>query len=451
VAALGAIALAVLGTFAWLRSGQTPRRAVVALLLVLMLATGTVALFGLALADTSFPLSAPLAVLSDSSMGYYTQALQLSATRDAFSYHLARVGSRDLPARIRTHPPGPMLFCYFLHESLHRMPRLLQRIEATLATRYNLKVAELHRVAVKLSRVPISRQDALIAVPVAFILTGLPALIVLPAYGIGAVVFDRRVGLILALLAVSLPSLLHFAPSIDGIGAVLALGFIWLWLVTLRRGGSWLYVASALGAGIMLLWSFGFAILLVLALFVALPVWGQVWPDQLSRHLRGVGWGIVAFGVVHHALYMWSGYNVLSALPASLAAHRQILAGVGRTYWAWLPMNLYDFLLFMGPALAVASLAATRRGLATCRWPAMPQGLVIGLVIVVALLLISGSTRAEAGRIWLFLMPLAALPAADYLAQLSGTRLVWLGGGLLLLQVLFVIVLHATLVPVAPV
>ncbi len=448
--AVGAIAVAGVTTFGWLRRDGVPSRATAVLLVLLLLAAGTAALFGLALDDPGFLLSGPLALISDSSMGYYTQALQLSAPRDAFSYHLARTVNTNLPDRVRTHPPGPIVFFYFLHRSLQRAPQLLTRVETTLAGKYGLTAAKLHEVASKLSAVPLSRQDALVAVPLALVMTGLAVLIVLPAYGIGATALDRRSGLILALLAVTLPSLLHFAPSIDGIGAVLALSFVWLWLVTLCRGRVWLYVLSALAASVMLLWSFGFAILIVIALLGALPVWGQAYPDQLSRHLRGVAWGVVAFGAMHAVLYLWSGYNILSVLPASLAAHRQILAAVGRGYWVWLPMNLYDFLLFMGPALVVTSTAVVGSGLAGRRWPALPQGLVIGLIITLSVLLISGSTRAEVGRIWLFLMPLAALPAADYLATASRAQLMWLGTGLVLLQVLFAVALHAVLIPVAP-
>ncbi len=448
--AVGAVLVAAVIVFRSLGAGRIPSRSTAALLLLAILCAGTVALLGVAAEDSQFGVTGPLAVMSDVSMGYYTQALSLSSVSDAFSYYLARAANPDLPDRVRTHPPGPIVFFYLLHRSLGGMPRLLERAEAAVATKYGVTAEGLRRNAARLSRMPVSQRDAVIAVPVTFIVTVLPALIVLPAYGLGAVLFDRRTGLILALLAVSLPSLLHFAPSIDGIGAFLALGFVWLWLVALRRGQVWLYVLAALGASVMLLWSFGFAILLVVALVVAVPVWGQAYPDELSRHLRGVVWAIVTLGVVHEALYLWSGYNLLGALPTSLAVHRQILAAAGRSYWAWLPMNLYDFVLFMGPALAMSSAAAVASGLAGRRWPALPQGLVVGVLIMLAVLLISGSTRAEVGRIWLFLMPLVAVPAAAYLAALSRGRLLALGTGLVVLQVLFAVALHATLVPVSP-
>ncbi len=404
---------------------------------------------GLAASDPGFWASGALGVISDTSMGYYSQALSLSGVSDAFSYHSARVASSRLPDRVRTHPPGPIIFFYLLRQWLEHVPRVIDWSETALAQR-GISPVVLRQVTGKLTQVFITRRDVVAALPITFILTVLGALVVLPTYGIGAVAFDRRTGLIAALLAGTVPSLLHFVPSIDGIGALLALIYLWLWMLAVRRGEVWLYILAALGATVMLLWSFGYAILLVLAVIMAIPVWGQTYPDKMSRHLRGVAWGILVFAAVHQLLSSGLEYNILTAFPASVAVHRQILAAAGRSYWLWLPMNLYDFLLFMGPALAVMSVAAIYNGLEQQRWPALPQGLVVGLLIIIALLLLSGSTRAEVGRIWVFLMPLAALPAADYVARLSDSRLIWLGTTLIGLQVCFAVVLHATLVPVYP-
>jgi len=449
VVAVGAAIGAGVLVLAVLRSGRPPTQTIAAVLLAVILVASMVAAVALPASDPGFWASGALGVISDSAMGYYGQALLLSGVSDAFSYHSARVASSRLPDRVRTHPPGPLIFFYLLHQWIKHSPGVVDGVQTALAQR-GITPAELHRVAAAVTQVPLSRRDAEIAVPIAFILGALGALVVLPTYGIGAVAFGRRTGLIAALLAGTVPSLLHFVPSIDGIGAVLGLTYLWLWMLAVRRAEVWLYVLAALGATVMLLWSFGYAILLVLAVIVAIPVWGQTYPDEVGRHLRGVAWSFVVFAAVHQLLSSGLGYNILVALPASVAVHRQILAAAGRSYWPWLVMNLYDFVLFMGPALAVMSSVAIYVGLKQQRWPALPQGLVIGLLVIVALLLLSGSTRGEVGRIWVFLMLLAALAAADYVARLSGSKLVWLGASLIGLQVCFAIVVHATLVAVSP-
>jgi len=447
--AVGAVIGAGVLVLVALGSGRQPTRTRAAVLLAVIFIVSLLTAVGLTASDPGLWASGALAVISDASMGYYTQALSLSGVSDAFSYHSARVASSRVPARVRTHPPGPVIFFYLLRQGLERTPGTVDWVQTKLA-KGDISPAALHRGACGLTGVPVSLRDVLLGIPIAFILTALGAFVVLPAYGIGAVAFDRRTGLIAALLAGTLPSLLHFVPSIDGTGAVLALTFLWLWMVAVRRGEMWLYILAALGATVMLLWSFGYAILLVLAVVMALPVWGQTYPHDMGRHLQGVAWAIVLFAVVHQVLAWGLEYNILVALPASVAVHRQILAAAGRSYWLWLPMNLYDFLLFMGPALAVMSVAAISNGLKQQRWPALPQGLVIGLIVVLAALLLSGSTRGEVGRIWVFLMPLAALPAADYVARLRGSGLVRLGISLVALQVCFAVVVHATLVPAYP-
>ena len=64
-------------------------------------------------------------------------------------------------------------------------------------------------------------------------------------------------------------------------------------------------------------------------------------------------------------------------------------------------------------------------------------GLTLALALIILLLLISGSTRGEVGRIWLFFMPLLAISAAAFLAVWApGRRAVVLLVGLQLLLAL---------------
>ncbi len=451
LAAFCAALLAALIILDRLRGEQPPTKQLCAWLLVVVIVLGTVMALGVALDDPSYWLRAPSAIISDISMGYYQQAIQLRDVRSYLAGHEARAADRRMGDRIRTHPPGPVLFCHALRLCFLTYPSWPAALERSLQRRLGPTAESIHQTANNCSSVPLSPLDALIALLVALILTTIWVLIALPVFGIGAVIFNRRVGLILALLAVSLPSLLHFTPSIDGFGAVLAASFVYLWLLALKGARWWAYVLASAATAIMLMWSFGFLALGLLALVVAIPMWRQASQhNQFWPHGRGLVVCIAAFTFAYLAVYLWSGYNVLLALPASLAAHRQILASWGRSYWIWLPMNLYDFLLFMGPALVVVAGVAIYQGLAGRRWPLLARGFVWGLLITLALLVISGSTRGEVGRIWVFLMLLAALPAADKLAELRGGKLFWTGAGLVALQIAFAITLAAKLEPILP-
>ena len=91
-----------------------------------------------------------------------------------------------------------------------------------------------------------------------------------------------------------------------------------------------------------------------------------------------------------------------------------MLKYIQRTYWIWVFFNIYDFLFFGGPALAVLALAYCLRRRILTRpaqnipaWSIYPLGLM--------LLNVSGLTPGETGRIWLFLAPGMAWAAAEEL------------------------------------
>ncbi len=450
LAAAAASLLAALVVLDSLRAGRVPTKRRCGLLLALLIVLGAVAAMGIAANDRAYWVSAPAVIVSDVSMGYYHQALQIPHVSRYLAEYRRRASDPDIPDRVRTHPPGPVLFCYALRSYFLSHPYVPGALGHILEGRLGLTVPNLRQTIRNFTAVPLSPLDAIIALVVALILSTIWVLIALPAFGIGAVIFDRRVGLIMALLAISLPSLLHFTPTIDGLGAVLAATFVYLWLLALRGRRWWAYLLAGAAAAIMLMWSFGYPTLAVLAVAVAITAWRQASLDQRRAIGGGLAVCLATFVTAYAALYAWSGYNVLSALLASLTAHQQILASWGRSYWVWVPMNLYDLLLFMGPALATVAVATTCQGLSSHRWPHLAHSFVWGLIVIVGLLLISGSTRGEVGRIWVFLMPLVALPAAYSLAELREGKLVWTGAGLMTLQVVFAIVLSSKLASITP-
>jgi hypothetical protein len=90
-----------------------------------------------------------------------------------------------------------------------------------------------------------------------------------------------------------------------------------------------------------------------------------------------------------------------------------------RQYGVWLGFNLVDLLLFGGLVLifgfAGASLRASRQAIGGHFSAA--GSLSLGLMILIGALLLSGTTRGEVGRIWLFFLPLLAVPAGIFLAD----------------------------------
>jgi len=113
--------------------------------------------------------------------------------------------------------------------------------------------------------------------------------------------------------------------------------------------------------------------------------------------------GVVALGVP--ALL---GHQPLRAMATALRIHREVYTAP-RGYLLWLLFDPLDLALFLGVPVALALLlraAASVRGPATTASRFRPA-LLAGLFVLVA----SGVTRGEVGRLWIPLMP-ALLAAA---------------------------------------
>ena len=142
----------------------------------------------------------------------------------------------------------------------------------------------------------------------------------------------------------------------------------------------------------------------------------------------------------HLAMWLGLGYDALAQFRFGMAAHQAFKFpqwGFGHTLYFG-ALNLVEFALWCGPALALLCAAQLHRA---CRsWPpgTMADLLVLALAIALAGLVLFGRTAAETARLWLFLLPLVAIAGARYLGEIAPGR----GAGfLLMLQLVTVLVL----------
>ena len=441
--ALLAAALLALLTFDRLRAAAEPSRRLCVLLLVAMILLGLALTVGVAMQDPFYPVTGGLTVLSDLAIGYYGAAAHLPDADAAFSEHLARAQNPAVPDRVRTHPPGPILFMRGLREAGLAAHGSLTVLEDLLRKTYGVEGAGLADLARPGVAQPPSPLEALIAVPVAFLLAALAALIVLPVYALGATLADRRVGLAAAALGVTLPALLCYVPGIDGPGAVLALTALALWAGALRWGDWWLYLLAGLGAAAALLWSFGYAALALPAFLLMFPR-GRWRPARLAP---GLVFAAVGLGMVYGILDATFGYSLPVAMSASLAAQKQIMFREQRPYLTWLWLNPYSWVVFAGPGLLLLALGGWfTKGFREGGMGRAAQGLMLTLVVLV----LAGTTRAEVERIWVFLMPLAALPAAWLLTRFPQALRLWAPALIVLAQVALALALRGTFDLVKP-
>ena len=208
---------------------------------------------------------------------------------------------------------------------------------------------------------------------------------------------DRSTARLAALLAAFAPAaVIESVTSMDAVFAALAVAT----LVVIARGRYWL------GGGLVWLCSFmSYAL-------VAVPVWGAVvlWRRRsAATAVRALVCAAVVTFTIYLVLRIGLGYDLIGAFQAT---NQRYLHGPGseamnRPIRFWLFGDVAAFLLGLGVPIVLGLGIALRRRSAES----------LALALVVTLATIGGYTKGEVERIWLFMIPLAALAAAAYLPR----------------------------------
>jgi hypothetical protein len=200
----------------------------------------------------------------------------------------------------------------------------------------------------------------------------------------------RRAGL----LALASPALLLFGTtSADAVYA--ALGTATAALLVRHEP-----LARSAGAALLAVAAFASWALLAVGAWATIFLWRRDGP----RPAAGVAAACaVAVVMLNGALAAAYGYDPIGALQSTGAVYRNSIAAI-RPYWFWVAGSPAAFALIAGLPLVV--LAARR-----------PSPAAVATFSVLAIAAVLGFTKAETERIWLFLVPLLCVAAAE---QLSG-------------------------------
>ncbi len=317
---------------------------------------------------------------------------------------------RDFPqltpgylAHPQRHPPGHILYFMLINQALAQLPDLTTQLAALLPTHrcefclvYNMSDMGF-----------VSALGGLVMLP-------LNALAVVPLYAAGRELFGRRAVLAAVLISPLVPAYTLWAGQWDSAFTIVTTTLLWLLHLALARRQGWAWWAAGLLLSIS---SFTSHATLTLLAFVGFYTLINLWlarEDWLRRWrwllLHGAGFLIMLCSVW---IVYWLGFGVtfLDVWHANTAPHFEL----GTQYWLRLAVNPYDYGLFLGIALVLpglAALAAALQQIARRRPPTPGQVVVLATGLTIAALTVSGSSRAEVGRVWLFLMPLSVLAAA---------------------------------------
>jgi hypothetical protein len=107
------------------------------------------------------------------------------------------------------------------------------------------------------------------------------------------------------------------------------------------------------------------------------------------------------------------GHHPIASLREALRIHREFFTEP-RDYGAWLVFDPLDLAVFIGLPVAASLVAAAVRGarrlIAGARLQA-DEAFRLGALATLFLLLVSGQTRGEVGRIWIPIMPVLLVAA----------------------------------------
>lgn len=374
--------------------------------------------------------------------GYFVAPAQVDSIGETLRHYLAAMPT-FFAQKQKTHPPGLFLFYAFFQELYAHLPRFSAWF-APIARTWALPGRDWPLLA-----------DHLIAsaFTTAWVQIILTALAPLPLYALlGQLRLRRRTALWCALLFPLLPSVTIFSLQWDTLYPTL--GFA-AWYLALRgqdrlqatglasgqgivrsNDGRLRKVAGSIGMGRWLDWLWAGLLLslltwlsfgnLVFGLMIGLHLlWRAFWDGVEGRRKRErgrekaslfshgrntfLGLALMGTGVALPWLlaYLVWNMNFFDLMAFGLASHYDIVTA-HRDYAIWWWMNLVDFGLWLGAGLLLLGLGGTvwllwrsatdvvRRDLA---------GLALVFWSVLLLLDVSGTTRGEIGRLWIFLMP----------------------------------------------
>lgn len=216
--------------------------------------------------------------------------------------------------------------------------------------------------------------------------------------------FEESVATDAATLLVLAPSMTLFFPLPDITYPILTLIAIACWWRALLRSD---LIAAALAA-----------LVIFVASLISYPLIGIGIPLFLMTVVRPPRSVLIPFAVAaavffgaYAVLALTTHYPALAAFESALDAQKWLLARLRRPYPQSIPFDVIDFCRGLGwvtPVLAVMGIARSRH----MQIPLVGRVLLIGGLLTPVAIAAMGLMQAENARVWIFLMPLAALPAA---------------------------------------
>lgn len=228
-------------------------------------------------------------------------------------------------------------------------------------------------------------------------------------YGAARRIAGEEVAVLACSLLALMPAVAFFFPQFDVVYPIFTCGLILTWPGALQ--GSRRDAALA-GAIVFAMTMMSYAMLVLGAFMVLLAIFEAVRTRSARNVLTACGIAAVTILGAYLVLAALTGYPALATFRAALWQQKLILPRLYRPYPLTIPYDLLDFFLGAGWAPLLAAVALIARRERTAATNVVVAGLLTPLVVALA-----GLLQAETARVWIFLMPFLALPAAMEMAR----------------------------------
>jgi hypothetical protein len=328
-----------------------------------------------------------------------------------------------LPTHSHTHLPGPVL-CYRLSIDFFRDNPTLSGIFSKLIAALGFNAQDLATIF------PGPAHLANAAFSMAMFYLVLLSLAVVPVYLLAVELFDKRVATLAVPLWILVPATVVFFPQFDLAYPVFSAASLLFLIRHVKRERPLDMVLCSVTISLGIFLSFAFITSIILcgityALFCVQN--GRLAVRELPSHLRSLSWFALPAIGLYAALYWLGSINVLEVFSVAMGVNAKIQGRITSLHWP-LFYTWYDYFSF---ASLLASMFFLRLMFTTGRdmigGRAQPHTYALAAyVLLLASLVFSGLVTAEAGRIWIFLMPLVAIFAAKSIDEEVGDSLPFL-------------------------
>lgn len=350
-------------------------------------------------------------VYSNLASGFFQPAVELPPLPESLPQY-PQLMPNFSSEHARTHPPGLLIANWLTVEGLRRSPALAEWLAPPARAARCIDLWLLERNTAVAAALTIWTIIPLLAA----------ALTILPAYALSKQILPNTAVPLAVVLTATIPALLLFAPKAVQFYAPLGLLiFLTFYLGLKRWSWGWFFLAGLLYSLATFLNLGNTALAGLLVVFALLFLWSGGWP---------VGWRkLLSDGLIFAlgAITLWLAYWLVWGVPiweiyhVGLNQHYELVT-LKRNYSWWIISNLMDLLIFAGLPLMIGftgNILLAIRKIVKKSPISNLQSLTFSLTVLILILDLSGSARGEVGRLWLFFMPLLALPAAQFLKKMQ--------------------------------